>query len=223
MRLPSTCLLVFLVLRSSPLSAASAPEDPVLQALIEEALGGNPGLAAARQAVLAARARPDQAESRPGPKAGVFYQNDGWSPSLGRGEMTLLGFSAGQELPYPGKLDLRRRIAESDVTAASAELERSRLGLIDPSGGRTTGLSWRGASRSWPRNIGRSGGRSRRRRGRGTHPPSDLQQELLRAQVEATRLNGVHIQHHAEARARLAELNALRGRPAETPVERPRG
>src|SRR6266536_6363755 len=42
---------------------------------------------------------------------------------------------------------------------------------------------------------------------------------MLRAQVEGTRLNAVHVQHHAEARARLAEINALLGRPADTPIE----
>jgi outer membrane protein TolC len=45
------------------------------------------------------------------------------------------------------------------------------------------------------------------------------QQEMLRAQVEATRGQALHAQHHAEARARLARLNALLGRPADTPIE----
>jgi outer membrane protein TolC len=44
---------------------------------------------------------------------------------------------------------------------------------------------------------------------------------MLRAQVEGTRLNAVHAQHHAEARARLAEVNALLGRPSDTPIETP--
>jgi cobalt-zinc-cadmium efflux system outer membrane protein len=47
------------------------------------------------------------------------------------------------------------------------------------------------------------------------------QQELLRAQIEATRLEALHAQHHAEARARLAQLNALRARPVDAPVETP--
>src|SRR4029077_765795 len=42
-------------------------------------------------------------------------------------------------------------------------------------------------------------------------------------QLEATRLNAIHAQHHAEARARLAELNALLGRPSDTPFEPPAG
>jgi len=42
---------------------------------------------------------------------------------------------------------------------------------------------------------------------------------MLRAQVEATRVQALHAQHHAEARAKLAQLNALRGRPADTPLE----
>jgi outer membrane protein, heavy metal efflux system len=219
MRLPSTCLLVFLVVRSSPLSAASAPEDPVLQALIEEALIANPELAAARHAVFAAKARPDQAGSRPGPKAGVFYQNDGWSPSLGREPMTLLGVMGEQELPYPGKLDLRRSMAESDAAASSAELERSRLGLIGSVRRAYYGLLLArdlAELAQEHREIWREIQETARARYASA---VGSQQELLRAQVEATRLNAIHIQHHAEARARLAELNALRGRPADTPVE----
>jgi len=58
--------------------------DPVLQALIDEALAHNPELLASRQLELAAQARPVQAAAHPGPTVGVFYQNDGVGPSLGR-------------------------------------------------------------------------------------------------------------------------------------------
>jgi hypothetical protein len=44
---------------------------------------------------------------------GVFYQNDGVTPSLGREQMTMLGLSSGQEIPYPGKLGLRRQVAQA--------------------------------------------------------------------------------------------------------------
>ena len=47
------------------------------------------------------------------------------------------------------------------------------------------------------------------------------QQEMLRAQMEATRVQALHAQHHAEARARLAEINALVARPLDTPIETP--
>jgi outer membrane protein TolC len=47
------------------------------------------------------------------------------------------------------------------------------------------------------------------------------QQEMLRAQIEGTRLNAIHAQHHSEARARLAEINSLLGRPRDTPIETP--
>src|SRR5258706_599869 len=47
------------------------------------------------------------------------------------------------------------------------------------------------------------------------------QQEMLRAQIEGTRLDAIHAQHHAEARARLAEINSLLGRPPDTPIETP--
>src|SRR3989442_9923474 len=93
---------------AAPLTSAEvqSPDsaDPVLQALIDEALAHNPELLASQQLKLAAQARPVQAAARPGPTVGVFYQNDGVGPSLGREPMTMLGISGGQDIPYPGKL-----------------------------------------------------------------------------------------------------------------------
>src|SRR5262245_42818539 len=76
-------------------AAPPAVPDPVLQGLVDEALARNPQLVAAQQLERAAGARPAQEGSRPGPSVGVFYQNDGWAPSLGREPMTMLGLSAG--------------------------------------------------------------------------------------------------------------------------------
>ena len=55
----------------------------------------------------AARSRPAQARSLPDPMLSVGYTNDGWAPSLGARDMTLLALMGSQELPYPGKLGLR--------------------------------------------------------------------------------------------------------------------
>src|SRR4051794_18253103 len=90
-------------------AAVAGDPDPVLQGLVDAALANNPQLAATRQLERAAAARPRQEGSRPGPSVGVFYQNDGVAPSLGREPMTMLGLSAAQEIPYPGKRGLRRQ------------------------------------------------------------------------------------------------------------------
>lgn len=207
-------------LYASPARAAEPPApDPVLQALIDEALARNPELGASRHLAIAAEARPIQAGSRPGPTLGVFYQNDGVSPSLGREPMTMLGASAGQDLPYPGKRDLRRQVAQADAGLARFDVERAGLSLVAAVKEAYYGLALArelAAVAQQHREVWQEVQQAARVR----HASAvGSQQEMLRAQVEATRLQAVHAQHHAEARARLAQLNALLARPAGTPVE----
>jgi outer membrane protein, heavy metal efflux system len=203
------------------LSAGLLSNDPVLQALLEEAEARSPALAAASAAARAAEARPAQAASRPGPSLGVFYQNDGWRPTLGREPMTQLGIMAGQELPYPGKLAERRRLAESEAGLAALDAERARLTLLASVKRAYHGLllSRQLAELSLEhREVWQQlqeAARVRYASAVGT------QQEMLRAQVEVTRLHGLHAQHHAESRARLAELNALLGRTTESALDAP--
>ena len=89
-------------------SAAVAPEDdPVLQALIAEALARNPDLHAAQSAIAAAQTATERARALPDPMVSMTYTNDGWAPSLGSMPMTTLGFMVSQSLPYSGKRDLQ--------------------------------------------------------------------------------------------------------------------
>jgi cobalt-zinc-cadmium efflux system outer membrane protein len=195
--------------------------DAVLQALVDEALARNPQLAAARHLEVAAETRPLQAGSRPGPTVGVFYQNDGGGPSLGREPMTMLGVSGGQEIPYPGKLGLRRQVAQAEAAMAAFEVERARLGLIGSVKAAYHGLVLARGLASLAleqREIWQEVQETARVRYASA---VGSQREMLRAQVEATRVHALHAQHHAEARARLAQLNALLGRPADAPVNTP--
>ena len=193
--------------------------DSVLLGLIDEALAHNPELLASRQLELAAQARPIQAAARPGPTIGVFYQNDGVGPSLGREPMTMLGVSGGQDLPYPGKLGLRRQVAQADAGVAGLDVERARLSVVGSVKRVYYGLLLaRGLAvlALEQRNVWQEVQETARVRYASA---VGTQQEMLRAQVEATRVQALHAQHHAEARVRLAQLNALLGRPADTPVE----
>jgi outer membrane protein, heavy metal efflux system len=208
---------------AAPLVRAETPlpdsADPVLQALIDEALAHNPELLASRQLEVAARARPVQASARAGPTVGVFYQNDGVGPSLGREPMTMLGVSGGQDLPYPGKLGLRRQVAQADAGAAALDVERARLSVVGSVKRAYYGLLLaRGlaALAVEHSNVWREVQDTARVRYASA---VGSQQDMLRAQVEATRVRALHAQHHAEARARLAQLNGLLGRPPDTPVD----
>src|SRR5262249_14172295 len=86
-----------------PRPVVAQAQDSVLTSLVDEALAHNPDLAAAREALTAARTRPGQARALPDPMLGLTYTNDGWSPSLGSRDMTTLGLMWSQDLPFPGK------------------------------------------------------------------------------------------------------------------------
>jgi outer membrane protein, heavy metal efflux system len=200
---------------------AIAAHGSTLQQLIDQALERNPELAAARQSVMAAQTRPAQAGSRPGPMFGLQYTNDGWSPSLGSEDMTTLAVMASQELPYAGKRRLRRAVAEADAGLAEWNVERVRLSLVSSVKRAYYGIVLaRGLANlaAEHRDLSREVEETARVRYAAA---IGQQQELLRAQVEATRVNALHAQHHAEARARLAELNRLLVRAAGTDVDTP--
>jgi outer membrane protein TolC len=202
--------------------AQSPPEDeqdPALRAILEEALARNPDLVAARQLVSAARSRPALAGSLPDPMVSVGYTNDGWSPTLGTRDMTTLALMWAQELPYPGKRRLRRDVASLEAGQVEQQLERVRLGVVaaverayaDLRLARQVAEVVREQEEVWRQIEGVA--RARYAVGQGA------QQDVLRVQVEVTRVEQLRIDQAAEADVRLAELNRLRAAAADTPVE----
>jgi outer membrane protein TolC len=195
--------------------------DPALRALLEEALARNPEIVVARQLLAAARSRPAQAGSLPDPMLSVGYTNDGWSPTLGAREMTTLALMWGQELPYPGKRRLRRELASLDAGQVEQQLERVRLAVVaaverayaDLRLAREVADVVREQERVW-RQV-EAVARARYAVGQGA------QQDVLRVQVEVTRVEQLRIDQAVEAEIRLAELNRLRSAGADAPVEAP--
>lgn len=206
-----------------PTARAQAPwplpvPDPVLASLIEEALAKNPDVAAARQVMLAARQRPIQARSLANPMVSVIYTNDGWSPSLGSMEDSNLAIMASQELPYPGKRGLRGDIASREADQVGQRAERVKRGIAAAVKRAYYGLL---LSRSLLDLIGdqeenwkqiEGVARSRYSVGLGA------QQDVLRVQVEVTRIQQSTAEQEAEAEIRLAEINRLLGRAPNTPL-----
>jgi outer membrane protein TolC len=204
----------------APASAeVQAFADPVLDALIGEALRANPDLLALQEAVLAARARPDQARSLRDPMLSVVYTNDGWSPSLGTENMTTLAFMGSQELPWPGKRRLRGDVAALEAALAEQQLERARLGIVAAVRRAYSGLVLsrerlelvREQEQLWRQIEGVA--RARYAVGQGAQP------DVLRVQIEVTRVDQLRTEQEAESRIRAAELNRLTGRPATSPVD----
>ena len=193
-------------------------QDPALASLIEEALSQNPDVAASRQAAAAAGQRPAQARSLPNPMFSVEYTNDGWSPTLGTKDMTTLGFMASQELPYPGKRGLRGEIASREAGQVQQQAERVGRSIAATVKRAYYGLLLsrnlldlvRDQEEVWNQIEGVA--RARYTVGQGA------QQDVLRVQVEVTRIEQLRAEQEAEAEIRLAELNRLLARDAAAPL-----
>jgi cobalt-zinc-cadmium efflux system outer membrane protein len=198
----------------------SAPsEDPVLQALIDEAVARHPGIQAVHSTIAAAGARADQERALPNPMVSTTFTNDGWAPSLGSMPMTTLGFMMSQELPYSGKRDLRASLAAAEARQLEPSMARLRLSIEASVKRAYSALllarelqSLTDEQRVVWRQV-ESVVRGRYAIGQGAQP------DVLRAQTELARVEQRAIEQATEIRVRLAELNALRARPLDTPVE----
>ena len=195
--------------------------DPVLQSLLQEALEKSPVLKAGAEDVAGARQRPAQASAGADPMLSVGYTNDGWKPSLGSEPMTTLGVFWSQDLPYPGKRRLRGDIASREADRSVQRLERARLDVVAAVKTSYAGLLEARArldlvvtDERLVREID-DVVRARYSVGQGA------QSDLIRVQIETTRLEQRRAERVADATVRLAELNALVGRPAGTPLETP--
>lgn len=115
--------------------AATAQAQPAriqLAELIAEAVAGHPEIAAARQRYDAARQRPIQERSLPDPMMSAGYSANGapWpGAGLGTEPTSNIGFMVSQELPYPGKRDLRASIASREADAELQQVEAARRSI----------------------------------------------------------------------------------------------
>jgi cobalt-zinc-cadmium efflux system outer membrane protein len=202
-------------------AAAPAGDDPVLQALVAEALAHNPDLLAAQSAIAAAQAATARASVRPDPMVSMTYTNDGWAPSLGAMPMTTLGFMVSQQLPYSGKLQLRADMAASQARQFAPPLARARLSIEAAVTRAYYGLllarellSLTAEQRTLWQQI-EVVVRERYAVGQGAQP------DVLRVQTEVTRVEQRAIEQAAEAELRLAEINRLLARSPDAPLETP--
>jgi len=220
MDMSSSCRIVALAVCGIGLGSVAAAQepDPVLDALVSEALQRNPDLLALQETVLAARARPDQARALANPMLSVVYTNDGWSPTLGTQDMTTLAFMGSQDLPYPGKRRLRGDVAAREADQVEQQLERARLGVVAGVKRAYYGVVLsrelldlvREQEQLWKEIEGVT--RARYAVGQGAQP------DVLRVQIEVTRVEQLRTEQEAEGQIRVAELNRLTGRPATSPV-----
>jgi outer membrane protein TolC len=193
--------------------AGDVAEDPLLQSLIEDALAHNPGLAASRGDVRALEARGARASLREDPELTVLYTNDGWSPSLGEQEMTTLAFVGRVPLSSGQTRRLRGEIAVKEAGQAGFMAERERLRVVASVkraywdlvlAREILGIAGEQAE-VWRQTEGVA--RARYAVGQGT------QSDVLRAQVERTRVAQQQAEQAAEVDRAVAALEFWVGQP----------
>jgi cobalt-zinc-cadmium efflux system outer membrane protein len=193
---------------------ATSQEVLTVEAAVDLAVANNPGLDDLRRRAEAAAAVPSQVGSLPDPRISVGAGNVPVDTfSLDQEPMTQLQLGVTQVFPYPGKLALRRERAESEAAAATESAEEGRLRLV-----RDVRSTW------WELfYLDRAAGtiahnidllrqlveiaRTKYEVGRG------LQQDVLLAQVELSRLQDMAIQIRGMRAASGARMNALLDRP----------
>lgn len=215
----------FVLFAVAPFAAAQVrltPADPVADRLVAEALQKTPEIRSARATMEASERRIVPARTLPDPSASLTYQNDGRGLSFGKTEGTFAGLMLSQPLPWPGKLSLAGRIAESEA--------REIADGIMPRAQRTIEARVRNAwydlllARSVDRLVEdrrttavQIEATARERYAAGLA----VQQDVLRAQIELARIDELKANQRAVIAARLAELNRLTGRPQDAAIESP--
>jgi len=193
--------------------------DSVLAGLLSEALANRPELAQAQATVQADQARIPQARALPDPVLSLGIQNDGFKGlQIGTMETSYWSIAAAQTFPWYGKRGLRARAQSLGAKQSETDFERARLSVqAEVERGYLDLLLVRDQIRIlgtletlWIQADGLS--RSRYETGEGA------QSDVLRAQLERSRLQQQRWALMAEERRRLAVLNRSVGRPLDHPI-----
>jgi len=209
-----SCLFVLL---SAAALAQNAPTS--LQSLITEARQNNAAIKAAESALQTTRYMPKQASALPDTEVMVQHFTVG-SPrpfaGYSNSDFAYIGFGASQELPYPGKRALRANVAQHEVAISGAEknsvawdvLTRLKLAYFQLAASQQV-ISVLERNQQAADGIEQAA-EARYRVGEG------MQQDVLRAQLERTKLlNGLSMQRRESAQAQVV-LKALLNRSQES-------
>ena len=215
----TTLRSILLTLLAATTPGVLSAQEAALSALLAKADTANPEILAAKRAAEAATARVPQAGALPDPMLGVGFMNvPVTSPGLGSDMMTMAQVQVGAQIPWPGKLSLREEVARFRAEAAGWELERVRDRIrtevkaayyqtyfVD----RALEVTARNESL-----VGDFARLTSAKYGVGT----GAQPDVLKAQVERSRLADQVIALREERTGLVARLNALLGRPTDTPL-----
>jgi len=197
----------------------AAGEDPLLLSLIQEAMARNPDLGQAKALVDADRERIPQAKALPDPTLSLGIQNDSFKKiEVGQMETSFYQVMVTQPLPWPGKRALRGEVANLGAQATEVAVSRTRLSVEADVRRAYTGLL---LVRSQIKLLedqalflqqAEATAKSRYEVGKGS------QADLLRAQLERTRLDQTRARLKSEERIAQGQINRLRNAPTGQPI-----
>jgi cobalt-zinc-cadmium efflux system outer membrane protein len=218
-------ILALLAVAAADVGPAPNPldTDPAVRVLVEQALSSSPDIGRADAAARAEGARAPQVGSLPDPTLTLGIQNDGFNGiQIGTMETSYWQVMLTQPIPWPGKLSARAAAARSQASVAggetgrlrlttTAEVERAYVDLLLVRGQiallAKLEVLWKEAEVM---------ARTRYEVGQGS------QSDLLRAQLERTRLQQRRVALEGEERTRLQALNRLRVHALDEPIPTPR-
>jgi cobalt-zinc-cadmium efflux system outer membrane protein len=214
---------------ASPQAPASASPSPAmaehnaapmsLHELMQEAEQKNPQIAASFHAWQASRNVPRQASALPETQLSVQQFSVG-SPrpfaGYSNSDFAYIGFGASQDIPYPGKRQLRSRVAEHEADSMEAQTDSVRrtvvgnlkmvyfhLAYIQ----QTLGVLQRSDALLNQIQVATE---ARYRVGQGN------QQDVLKAQLQHTKILQEIAHHHQEEGLLEAQIKQVLGRPQES-------
>jgi len=195
--------------------------NDILKALIQEALENNPGLEAAVQRALSAEKTIPQAGALPDPQLTFGLSNlPVNSFSFDQDPMTGKVIGVMQMFPFPGKLSLATDIAEYEASAIKYQQEEIRNQVVQLV--KQTYFDLYAIDRAFETTE-----KNKALMDQFVHVTetkyatgSGLQQDVLRAQVEISKLEDDLIMWEQKRISVAARLNALLNRPVDNPVDK---
>lgn len=204
---------------TAPAANTTLARDSTLASLVREALAQRPELAQALETARADSARVTQVRALPDPVLSLGIQNDGFNGlQIGKMELSYWSIVAAQTFPLAGKRGLRGEAQTLGARQSAADLDRARLtaqaeverAYLDLIEARDQLRILARLEVLWSQAEGQA--RARYETGDGA------QSDVLRAQLERSRLEQQRWALAAEERRRLAVLNRASGRPLDTPL-----
>ncbi|HYA88714.1 MAG TPA: TolC family protein [Nitrospirota bacterium] len=215
-------VLIFVVLFEPSVSCA---DDSLitLKDLVQEALNNNPEIHMAEKRVESAEQKKSLASALPDPMIGYMVQNVG-SPgpwTVGVQDMSMQGVVFTQEIPFPGKLETKGRIAGKEEERTEQGARETKLKVLNNlrSAYYEYFLAFKSAeildqTKEILKNFQRIA-ETRYETGQG------MQQDVIRAQLEVSMILDRLAEEEQQKEAQASVINSLVGRNPLAPLGRP--